>query len=328
MLNINRKRTIMAKYRQIALDFDGCIYNQNVLKCRGNVFEGNKAFLQHLNEENKSFDGVFLSTASNRQSVHLEKNAGKMNCTYSFPVLLQLLEFLKQNNPTKLIQLDALLLADIRGNLDAGEAFKLATTDADTADQPHCLFDETKATILYAQIHKVATEHPNDEITYDFFDDRQDILDSLSTLFSQYPALLPKNVTVRMYRYAGGPVSLHAQIQGTSDIDVNYRETVKQMCHIYLDYSNKTDDQYSILRTHETTTPDLLTERTTISYESEPYYSEEERDIASYKEASNQFSLFGGVTHNKNDKDSDFSNQGHEKREEYTPDFRINFQKN
>ncbi len=34
------------------------------------------------------------------------------------------------------------------------------------------LFDETKATIIYAQMHKIANENPNEEIVFDFYDDR------------------------------------------------------------------------------------------------------------------------------------------------------------
>ena len=65
----------------------------------------------------------------------------------------------------------------------------------------HCVFDETKFTLLYAQIHKLASEHADRKINFHFYDDKLPILTELSLLFSHYPELLPGNCTLCLHQY-------------------------------------------------------------------------------------------------------------------------------
>ena len=104
-------------------------------------------------------------------------------------------------------------------------------------------FAEDKINILYAQIHKVAADHPDDRIVFDFFDDRMDILEYLHTFFRKYPALIPNHVTLRLFQYQANvvtPMGEHTQntdstlslnhgINGRGLIDIDYRQTVKNM---------------------------------------------------------------------------------------------------
>ena len=65
------------------------------------------------------------------------------------------------------------------------------------------VFDDSKFTLLYAQLHKFASENPDVDIDYDFYDDRKNIFQPLHTVFKNYPHLLPKNVTLKMHEYRG-----------------------------------------------------------------------------------------------------------------------------
>ncbi len=84
----------------------------------------------------------------------------------------------------------------------------------------------------------MANENPNDDITFDFFDDRLDIINSLNTFFSQHPDMIPRNVTLRINQYSTrDPLRLCSSIQGTGQIDSHYKDTVKTMatlCNAFL----------------------------------------------------------------------------------------------
>ena len=104
-------------------------------------------------------------------------------------------------------------------------------------------FSEDKINIIYAQIQKVASDHPNDEIVFDFIDDRIDILQYLGTFFRKHPTLIPSHVTLRLFQYqmnilspiggnalsADNTQSINYEIRGTGAIDTDYRQTVINM---------------------------------------------------------------------------------------------------
>jgi len=111
--------------------------------------------------------------------------------------MLELSEFLGAD-------LDKLLMSDIYGNLVSGSSFDSGVKavmpfyksisegvpfiDAIhygdiNAKQQGWLFDSSKLSILYAQTHKVASDNPKSKISFDFYDDRSDILSGL--LFSK-----------------------------------------------------------------------------------------------------------------------------------------------
>lgn len=92
---------------------------------------------------------------------------------------------------------------------------------------------EDKINILYAQIHHQASLHPDEEIVFNFFDDKQSILDSLNEFFKRFPEFLPENVELNLYLYNQGELALcHPPIQGEHFIDHNYYETVNIMGQI------------------------------------------------------------------------------------------------
>ncbi len=228
--------------RVLSFDFDGCLFHT---ACRSSPLKGvvaqNQNFLDLIKTENKQFSKVITFVGSNRQSKDVDDvNAiawGRGSC---FPAIIEVSEVLSAT-------LDRFLLADVYGGLRDGESFARAiqsdTGSSGSSGSPgspvaHAdwLFDETKVTILYAQMHKIAMENPTTEIVFEFYDDRGcgkrrlvDILEWLKTFYETHHVLIPKNVTLRLNHYAGNTVTKTSEIKGTGEIDENFRETVKEM---------------------------------------------------------------------------------------------------
>ncbi len=93
------------------------------------------------------------------------------------------------------------------------------------------VFDLSKFTLLYVQIHRAANQHPEEVIRFEFFDDSIDILNGLNRFFSAHPELLPKNVELILTRYTGefNTEFTPCTIKGSGIIDTAYRETTKSM---------------------------------------------------------------------------------------------------
>ena len=105
-----------------------------------------------------------------------------------------------------------------------------AELEAQQEPNPHWLFDDSKASILYAQMHYVASQHPEQQIIFDFVDDREYIMRSLYHFFTQNPTLMPKNVTLNRYQYGHGQnIKQYNSITGTGPIDLHYSNTVRMM---------------------------------------------------------------------------------------------------
>ncbi|RUQ78856.1 hypothetical protein [Legionella septentrionalis] len=214
-----------------SLDFDGCLFHQDFCTSGNkNVIHHNIPFLRdHLLELKKTFSKTIAFVGSNRQSYTIDiGNAwGKGSC---FPALEKICIFLG-------LDLDTFLLADIYGNLPAGTSFNRAIeayVEAYEGEHADWLFDETKVSILYAQMHKIAQENPNEDIRFHFYDDKDSILKSVSEFFTQYPELMPKNVSLIISKYAGDVQALQqiATITGCGIIDNDYRATVKKMGYL------------------------------------------------------------------------------------------------
>ncbi|MCW8471410.1 hypothetical protein OQJ19_12245 [Fluoribacter gormanii] len=230
--------------RYLSFDFDGCLFNQNYAQAPHLEFKKhlgdavlvhNRAFLDQLKIENAAFDNVVALIGSNRQSYETDcinmghPKAFKGSCCPAIQTVCADLN----------VTFDPFLLADVAGNLPYGTSYHLimqeVTSGAYLNDDPQhehaeCTMDETKRTLLFAQMQKAAVDHPNEEIIFDFFDDRYDILvGHLNEFFTKYPHMIPKNVTLRLNRYAGDDVTLMASIKGTGESYSDYPEHVNNM---------------------------------------------------------------------------------------------------
>lgn len=238
-------------YDVYSFDFDGCLANIAFLSSKQrDILTANRDLLNliQLSDHNKV---VFVG--SNRQSIPDDyTNSGADERGSCFPAIQTISQELKA-------ALDDFLLSDIYHDLPDGTSFKQALkyltqnnkdyTAGKTLELKSCpnwIHDESKLTLLYAQIHKIASEHPNDEIRFNFFDDREDLLNNLHACFSKYPDLIPRNVTLNLKKYRG-PIDRsdkpiepqivdYPSIQGTrSQYDANYRQTVKLIAAVTIE---------------------------------------------------------------------------------------------
>ena len=219
------------KIRLLAFDFDNCLFNKRYIKPSfphyHNVLAANRVFLDTLRSENNKFDKIITWIASARQSKKLDYINSRRNKTESCFVAIQTVtDYLEAT-------LDKFLMADLYSNSVHGTAFDRAIALDHERSHFMSVFDETKFTLLYAQTHRVALAYPEDEIIFDFYDDRNlvlfqptDILGDLKNYFARHPTLLPKNVTLRLHHYDGDYVTSVATIRGTGETDEYYRETI------------------------------------------------------------------------------------------------------
>lgn len=260
--------------RIISLDFDGCLFNQAFLDSpEKDVIASNQAFLEKIKHENATYDQVITMLGSNRQSLqadHGNAEWGKGSC---FKRLKSISEHLGSD-------LDPFLLADLYGNLADGEAYRAVLKEI-TSDHQYKAsdyqeiydmkarhqdweFDKSKVSILYAQMHKQALAYPDEKIIYDFYDDRglhargrdSDILEWLTEFYTQFPEMIPANVTLRLHHYAGDKISDIKEIQGVGSTDKNYRQTIKYMAQLCVE--NKEIGQFHV---NQHVTPQLLQEK-------------------------------------------------------------------
>ncbi|OGT36714.1 MAG: hypothetical protein A3F12_00325 [Gammaproteobacteria bacterium RIFCSPHIGHO2_12_FULL_38_14] len=105
-------------------------------------------------------------------------------------------------------------------------------------------YDNTKLSILYAQMHKIASENPDADIEFNFYDDKNagdpaansvGILQELKAFFNKHPDLIPHNVTLNLHHYRNHQAQSNqpiATIKGTGLIDYEYKKNTKAMIEI------------------------------------------------------------------------------------------------
>lgn len=268
--------------RAISLDFDGCLFHRKYAQDPSydkDVLTHNHLFLKTLRSENTLFSAVRVLVGSGRQSFFNDRAGWKFKGS-CFPALLRIAEHL-QATP------DLFLMADVYGDLEEGDSFRKALdyclpfvkqqgvesggSESALGGRPFVeseharwIFDESKITLLYAQLHKIAREHPVKEIVFDFFDDREDILSGLKRFYTDHPDLIPSHTILRLHRYAGGSMMPIAIIMGTGKMDLHYRDTVKEMARVV--YSAEYGSDYNLdhpnpIFTTAKIRPDLLLSR-------------------------------------------------------------------
>lgn len=227
-----------------SFDFDGSLFNDNYMEAyerdkdqKAAIIKGNKRLLDDIKASSRHFSKQIVIVGSNRQSKRIDViNSDRMYAKTGscFTAIKEVANYLGA-------ELDTFLLADLYHGLEDGESFKRAISQPN-AEHKDWVFDHTKASILYAQIHRsaleAAKENPKESIIFDFYDDRTDILDALNTFYSQHPELIPANVTLRLNYYkpifeqTGAVPEKKYEIVGRGFIDQNYRETVKNMAKL------------------------------------------------------------------------------------------------
>jgi hypothetical protein len=267
-----------------SIDYDGCLastcYNQSVQPSpEKKLIEANSHLFHTIAQEirREKFSDVIVMTGSNRQSQELDQfNAYEHGNNSSFPQLKYVTSAISRLSGFN-CTLDTTLLADFFNDKPAGSSYQIATNGQNQRNQDKTCFDESKITLLYAQVHKIAAEYPNHKIIFNFFDDRAnnyfgDILPGLKIYFTQHPELLPANVALQLYFYDGKTLSTAFSlpagyvrqeyklcdpkpIQGTGPIDFNFKNTLKDIAQQFGD-----DKQRSVgdLYNHRTQLTEFL----------------------------------------------------------------------
>jgi len=223
-----------------SFDFDGCLFNdafrELLAQAKDNsehvkiFWDTNHTLFQAIDQQlnTEKYDHVFYTVGSARQSYSSDRRNARYNGTGScFPYMSAIQERLKKGEVKKFLLTD--LYNDRPDDTSFDEAIHLLKQKNPEPSEYGWVFDDSKFTILYAQIHKFARENPDVEIDYDFYDDREDILHPLHSVFKRFPHLLPKNVTLKMHEYSGGTIKDLNKIDGKGPIDRTYSRTVKEV---------------------------------------------------------------------------------------------------
>lgn len=286
-----------------SLDFDNCMFHRGYkidyerflkeallnrgekterqceLEAQSKALEENQTigYLKFIIEKAKSQNYYYtiLFVGSNRQYIVLDDiNNYNINKNGSaFTGLIKICDCLQEQFKLENIRgglfYDKFLQGDMQNGLPYGTTFdqQLINYGLTKATKQNFVektfFDESKFVFLYAQMHKVAAQYPNDLIFFDFVDDKHSILSELRDLFETYPELLPPNLVFNLYKYEGAVVDhplfsknleqcsisynkvFYGGLRGHAynKIDYNYKENLKKILEIIgynfeNDYSN------------------------------------------------------------------------------------------
>lgn len=227
-LFVQKPNKRIQKIHVISFDMDQCIFHPEYNWLPDNnpseVINKNIHLLNSIKAQSAHYNLSITFLGSSRQTKQIDTYCSTKNKSESaFVAIKKIASYLGT-------QLDEFLLADIYFDLPDGTSFQKAIDGAYSGFHAIGPNDETKFTLLYAQIHKVANQYPHAEITFDFYDDggfiKNKILGDLAIYFSEMPDKLPANVILNLIHYEGKETTLINFIQGAGFIDENYRKTV------------------------------------------------------------------------------------------------------
>lgn len=193
--------------------------------------------LRHIVADNTT---VFVGSARQDISTDLFSTiiAQSSSC---FKTMKMLVDFLQREHAEKNIHLSPLLLDDIIKNRQLGATFVAwhdfvtkddslsALSDYDALLENTKERDETKITLLYAQMHYYMEQHAShtEPVDFHFFDDRGDILWVLYYFFEKNSHLIPQGMTLLLHQCAP-----------------EFREQEKFYLHLFKLKSSRTENAY------------------------------------------------------------------------------------
>lgn len=247
--------------RAISFDFDGCLFNdiykanyawQRMLEGTATkrpimpdaLFDQNVRLFKKLSDSGDKFSQTIILNGSDRQSYKAEMEGMKENNTES--------SFLAMSRIGKKLnaEVDPFLTADIYGNQRSGFSYRAALYEKYTGKHADTKPDPSKIATLYAQMHKLANEHPNESVVFEFYSAPNDYVNLTHRYFRDNPQLIPDNVILNMHYYpregslkistnknriSMQPLSDSAtthsfdSIQGEGGIDIKFGSTVRQI---------------------------------------------------------------------------------------------------
>ena len=212
-----------------SIDYDGCISDflggeKNPLE----LMDANLIFLNHIkaviHAEGLSQEMRTITIGSARQSKPVDLYCAQYNKGSScFPLYLEIAKELQA-------QFDSFLLADLKADdCQDGDSYKRAM--ALDYDGPHedWFFDESKITLIYAQMHRASLNNINGKVIFHFYDDRSDILNALNRFYQENSSLIPSNLTLKLHRHSN--YEDVAMVYHYDDITNHYAQNNTDICY-------------------------------------------------------------------------------------------------
>lgn len=250
----------MLKIRVLSFDFDGCLFHEGYCQSEiKDVVALNQDLLDSIKTSKQPDEMYIVFVGSARQSRqtdkanHLTRHNPPIQVGSCYPAIERVSEYLDA-------RLDPFLLADVYSGNPSGHEFRVAQEkhipsaterqkteigNVRTLDRGWA-FDLSKLSIVYAQIHKIASEYPNAFIQYDFYDDREDILSNLSRYLRFFSPMLPYRVSLNFHQYSGVlKKNSHLSAIGTGVIDGFYRKTLMRMLELARENSTEKPGVYT-----------------------------------------------------------------------------------
>ena len=252
-----------------SLDGDDCLFHRNgYLEENSNVLEQNYLLFAHLQDQLKDKDKGTLYVGSNRQSLPIDilnsRPSGNGRTARprreSFLKIFPMIADVLKRASGKDVNYSRQLLPDIVSSLPTGTTYYSALKEYEdnpniSTDEPlqykyrHplCPMDESKILLLYSQMHDAALANPNCDITFNFYDDGENLLKNLYYMYSTYPKLIPKNISLNLFLYNGTaaptPVKVFNQqdpselfeskpLSGEGSVNANYRHDIKSLFYL------------------------------------------------------------------------------------------------
>lgn len=229
------KSTIDESIFVCAIDMDGCVFNKKfleLLNTKGKhgyeltsdeldeiIEESNPELIKHILEMADRHSKAILMLGSNRQILYTDSGNGFFKKDNKFQtgsatlVMESIHRIVSRKN--KSITHDKYLLEDAFLGSDQAQSHENFKKHFESMEQKRIerieridrstltpYEDPSKVTMVYVQMHRIASQYPNANIRYQLLDDvATEILDPVQLLFNDYPELKPHNILISCLRY-------------------------------------------------------------------------------------------------------------------------------
>lgn len=236
-----------------SLDYDGCF---SPLDNATPLTETHKAQLDLIKAIIKNKRSIIYIGTNRQCSIDDSGNSYSKKNGSAYPRYQEIATYLESPLCTD-------LMPDLYNDLEPGTTFKEAFDLLDTEQKDYetqkykmamtnhtiknWLFDESKLSILYYQIHHFSSQHIAANKKFYFYDDTLELLTNLHEFFKKHPDFLPKGLTLHLESYPAVEGKLFEPIYGTGKIDGNYKTTILSLMEKALqseNYQEKVEPKY------------------------------------------------------------------------------------
>lgn len=231
-----------------SINFDDCVFNEKFYfpdyardedkaEFRSNqklqlsrFFEANKILIYQMAAYiTGQYDDAVFMVGSSRQSIYYDainphSSRGVESCYPFLEALCARVAKLAEQGDK--FRVDAYLLADTYGNKPFGSNMKAGLSNTKDFQYDEWLPDTSKLTVLYAQMHKIASENSAAEVVFDYYSHDKAVLDKLHVFFENNPDLMPGNLRLRLHEYDGNRIIHKPAVNGKGGIDYNFSQNI------------------------------------------------------------------------------------------------------